>query len=1021
MNLARSVVVCFLLSLLAICPARALDPTSHISQYGHTAWRVQDGYFGSQPYAIAQTKDGYIWVGTRDGLFRFDGVKFVRWSSLFGEKLPSSFVISLLGARDGSLWIGTDAGLDHWVNNHLIVYPKGEGWYVVSILEDREGRIWIDRARSGDRTHPLCQVLATEIRCYGHKDGLDTFGSGPLLQDASGNLWVGGNTTLVRWREGKFQVYRPKGLISNAGQGGVEGLAAAPDGSLWVGMMLRGRGAGLQRMADGVLKPFVAPGLNGETLIVQCMTLDRENSLWVGTTEGIYRIRGAEVDHFGDADGLSSNAVYQIFEDREGNLWVLTSQGVDMFRDLRVKSISIFDGRSEGQVQSILATRDGRVLVGTSRLQVLGTDGVSSELGRALKGNMVTSLLEDHAGHLWVGMDNTLWVDEGGGFRPISRPDGSPVGMVTGIAEDSENNIWIESLGPPGELMRIRDLAVQQEFPAPEMPLARKLVADPQGGIWLGLVSGDLARYRSGQLTTFAFGSHPRSRVGAMEAGSDGSILGATDFGVIGWRDGKRQILTARNGLPCDSVNALIEDNERDQWVYVQCGLVEIPKSEMSQWWEHPEARLKLRVFDALDGVRPGFGNFNNSARAPDGRLWFANGSVVQVVDPAQIAGNAVPPPVYVGAVIADRRSYPIQGAIRLPALTRDLEIDYTALSYAVPQKVLFRYMLEGRDTAWQDAGTRREAFYTNLGPRHYRFRVIACNEDGVWNNVGAVVEFAIAPAWFQTWWFFALCAGAALLVLWVLYRMRVRQVANTMSARFDDRLAERTRIARDFHDTLLQTIQGSKLVADSALKQSPDAVRMQRAMEQLSVWLGRATEEGRAALNSLRTSTTETNDLAEAFRRSIEECRIHSYMEASFSVVGAVHEMHPIVRDEVYRIGYEAIHNACVHSQAARLQVELTYAEDLMLRVRDNGIGIDPGIVGGGKEGHFGLQGMRERAGRIMSKLTVETSRPSGTEIKLIVPGSIIYRTTISGSRKLTLIQSLLKRMSLKSDSSNS
>jgi signal transduction histidine kinase/ligand-binding sensor domain-containing protein len=1020
-NLARSVVVCFLLSLLAVRPARALDPASHIRQYGHTAWRVQDGYFGSQPYSIAQTKDGYIWVGTRDGLFRFDGVRFVRWSFPSGEKLPDSFVMSLLSARDGSLWIGTHSGLARMVNNHLTVYPVGEGWGIFSILEDREGRIWIDRQRSDDRTHPLCQVLDTEIRCHGKEEGLDAFGTGALLQDTSGNLWIGGNTTLVRWREGQSQVYRPKALMHNAGQDGVLDLAADPDGSLWIGIGARGRGAGLQRMVDGTLKPFVAPGLNGETVIVESLTLDRENSLWVGTTEGIYKIRGTAVDHFGTEDGLSGDAVYRSFEDREGNLWLVTTQGVDMFRDLRIKSFSIPDGRGEGEVQSIMASRDGRVLVGTSRLQVLGTGGISSELGRTLHGNMVSCLLEDHAGRLWAGMDNTLSVYEGGRFRPITRRDGSPVGMVAGITEDSENNIWIESARPPGTLMRIRDLAVQQEFPTPEMPLARKLVADPQSGIWLGLVNGDLALYRSGQLKTFDFGHHPRTRVSAIAMGPDGSTLGATDFGVVGWKDGKRQILTTRNGLPCNGMYALISDKEGNQWLYTQCGLVEIPKGEMSRWWGDPETTLKLKVFDALDGVRPGWGNFTNSARTPDGRLWFANGSVVQVIDPAHIAGNTLVPPVYVNAVVADRKSYSTQAGIKLPPLTRDVEIDYTALSFAVPQRVLFRYMLEGRDTDWQDAGTRRQVFYTNLRPRHYRFRVIACNQDGVWNNVGADVEFAIAPAWYQTYWFFALCVAAAFLIVWVLYQMRVRQVAGAISVRFDERLSERTRLARDLHDTLLQTIQGSKYVADCALRRSTDPNPMRGSMEQLSVWLGQAMEEGRAALNSLRTSTTETNDLAEAFQRSIDECRMQSSMETSFFVVGEVSEMHPIVRDEVYRIGYEAIRNACVHSQATNLQVELAYAEGLILCVRDNGVGIDRAIVDEGKEGHFGLQGMRERARRIMAKFTVESSTGSGTEIKLVVPDSIIYRRKISGRRMLPAIKSLLKRIGLTSNSTDS
>jgi signal transduction histidine kinase len=237
------------------------------------------------------------------------------------------------------------------------------------------------------------------------------------------------------------------------------------------------------------------------------------------------------------------------------------------------------------------------------------------------------------------------------------------------------------------------------------------------------------------------------------------------------------------------------------------------------------------------------------------------------------------------------------------------------------------------------------------------------------------------------------------------------------MSARFDERLHERTRMARDLHDTFLQTIQGSKLVADDALDPSTDPARMRRAMEQLSVWLGRATEEGRAALNSLRTSTTEKNDLAAAFRRAMEECRIHTSMEASLSVVGEAREMHPIVRDEVYRVGYEAIRNACVHSQASQMRVELTYDHDLALRVSDNGVGVDPAVADRGREGHFGLQGMRERAARIVGKLTLVSSASSGTEIKLVVPGSIIYRERTSNGRKLSAkIKAVLKQLGLTS-----
>lgn len=311
-----------------------------------------------------------------------------------------------------------------------------------------------------------------------------------------------------------------------------------------------------------------------------------------------------------------------------------------------------------------------------------------------------------------------------------------------------------------------------------------------------------------------------------------------------------------------------------------------------------------------------------------------------------------------------------------------------------MPQRMGFRYMLEGRDRGWEDPGSRRQAFYSDLRPGTYRFRVIASNNDGVWNETGATLDFEVAAAWYQTYWFRSLCLVVGVLLLWAIYQMRVRQIARTMKARFDERLAERTRIARDLHDTFLQTIQGSKLVADDALSATTDLPRMRHAMEKLSAWLGRATEEGRAVLNSLRASTTEVNDLADALRRALEECRNHSSMEVSLQVSGQSQDMHPIVRDEVYRIGHEAIRNACVHSNATQLRVELSYAQDLSLRIRDNGAGIDPDIVQGGKPGHFGLQSMRERAARIMGKFSVESSAGSGTVITLTVPGGIIYRT---------------------------
>jgi signal transduction histidine kinase len=270
---------------------------------------------------------------------------------------------------------------------------------------------------------------------------------------------------------------------------------------------------------------------------------------------------------------------------------------------------------------------------------------------------------------------------------------------------------------------------------------------------------------------------------------------------------------------------------------------------------------------------------------------------------------------------------------------------------------------------------------------------VIACNNDGLWNSVGASLDFKVEPAWFQTIWFQSLCGALAVLALWALYRFRVRQIALTINTQFDHRLEERTRLARELHDTFLQTVQGSKMVADDALDANADETRMRKALEKLSRWLGQAVEEGRAALHSLRVSTTEKNHLSEALLRATEDHQFPSSMTVAFSVIGDARDLHPIVRDEVYRIGYEAIRNAAAHSRASRLEIDLRYANDLSLRIKDNGLGIDPSIPELGREGHFGLQGMRERASRIRSKLSIDSSANAGTQVSLVVPGAVVYR----------------------------
>jgi signal transduction histidine kinase/ligand-binding sensor domain-containing protein len=943
------------------------------------------------PDVLVQTSDGYLWLGTSSGLLRFDGVRFVPWSSAHGERLASNEIYDLVPARDGSLWIASRAGVSQWKDQTLTTYPGGTGGGR-SLLEDHNGTVWFDWSSS--TTGALCQVVASATRCFDLSDAVPSVGLlGRLWEDPQGDIWIACTKGLVRWTHGSHILHPLIGLATNQAVG-VTALATTSDGIIWVGITKRGKGLGLQRLVRGRWQSFKTPALDGDDLVVTALHVDREGALWIGTYDhGIYRLYGNAVDHFESARGLSSDFVMGIRGDREGNLWVTTDEGVDRFSDTPVVSFSINEGLCAIEVDAVLVSHDGSLWIGSDGALSHLRDGRVSCLrtGKGLPGTQVTSLLEDHAGRLWVGVDNTLWVNEHGRFRRITKSDGSQIGFVTGMAEDAGNNVWVVASGPPRIVMRLQDLAVREEYRDVDLP--RRVAADPTGGIWLGLLNGDLAHVRNGEHATYRFPHGDSGLLNQLLPDADGSVLAATNFGLIGWQNGQQLVLTEKNGLPCQEVNGLTFDGQGNLWLFMNCALGELTRADLQRWRRHPDSRVSLRTFDVFDGARTSRAPFGEASRSPDGRLWYSNGHEVQMIDPAHLRSNAVPPPVHIEHLVADRRQYPATGVVRLPPLTRDLEIDYAGLSFIAPQKIRFRYRLEGREDAWQEPGSRRQAFYTDLRPGTYRFHVIASNNDGVWNEEGAALDFVVAPAWYQTRTFVVLSVMTAVLAVWVAFRLRLRQIAQALNARFDERLAERTRLARDIHDTLLQTVQGSKMVADAALTRRDDPAAMARAMEQVSTWLGQASTEGRAALKALRASAKETNDLAESFRRAIEDCRQQGSLEASIELIGDPVEMHPVVRDEVYRIGYEAVRNACTHSSASRLDVRLTYARDLVVRVADNGVGIDPAIAHHGQDGHFGLQGMRERAARIGATFNVVTSASSGTEIVVTVPGRAAFR----------------------------
>jgi ligand-binding sensor domain-containing protein/signal transduction histidine kinase len=986
----------FVLSLLVAISAHALDPNQKISQYARTPWLIQDGYLSGVARAVAQTNDGYLWIGTQSGLFRFDGSRFSPWTNPEGANLISTEIHSLLGARDGSLWIGTSEGLAHLVNQKLVNFPSLHG-SVFSILEDPSGTIWFSlEVRGGEGKGPLCKVSGAAIHCLDASDGIvpTQCCAGPLARDQLGNLWVGTDKALVRWRPDSSATY-PLHTTAADGLDGVNAIVPSPDGSFWVGLG-SGKGGGLQRFTGGEFKPFMSPRLDGAALNITALLQDRDGGLWIGTLDrGIYRIDHGQVDRFGSEDGLPGDLVLRFFEDREGDIWVATNKGLECFHQQPVTSFSKREGLSNDNVVSVLASRDGTVwLSNGNRLDSIKNGRIAS-IGstEGLPGHETTSLFEDHAGRLWVGVDTGLFMYEHGQFHNIHRKDGSSIGLIVGITEDTQHNIWAEASGSRRELIRIRDLKVVDTYPESIVPSARPLAADPQGGIWLGLRNGDLARFQDGRAQVIPFPHQTNSYVRQIMVNPDESVFGTTAFGLVAWWHGKSQIMTTRNGLPCDGIIGIIWDNQGALWLYTECGLVRIEKADLKRWWADSHTIIALHLFGAFEGVQAGLPDFNPTAKSSNGRLWFAQQFGLQSIDPSHLVKNELPPPVHLESIVADRRSYsPIEG-LRLPPRIRDLEIDYTALSFVNPRAVRFRYMLEGRDGGWQETTTRRQAFYTDLRPGTYRFRVIACNNDGVWNEQGATFQFSVVPAWYQTLWFRLVALSLALGLAYLLFSLDRRRYGNVIRIRYDERLEERTRIARDLHDTLLQTIQGSKLVADHARLSVSDPDRTQHLLDQLSDWLGRASLEGRTALESLHA--TKAADLAGALRAIVEDFRTNCDIEFSISYNGPEGDMIPLARDEVYWIGYEAIRNAMRHSGARRINIHLVTNHELELRVSDDGQGIPQDILHYGKAGHFGLKGMRERASRIGAALTISSSPSTGTVVRLIVPTKLIFSTS--------------------------
>ncbi|MFZ1940178.1 MAG: two-component regulator propeller domain-containing protein [Terracidiphilus sp.] len=984
-----------------------------MSQYAHTTWRVRDGFFKGAVWAIAQTPDGYIWLGTEFGLLRFDGVRAVPWQPPGNQSLPSTDILSLLVARDGTLWIGTAKGLASWKDGRLVEqYAELAGHFVFRLLEDDEGMVWASAWALSNGW--LCEIGNGSVQCKG-RDGALGPNAPDLYEDSKRNIWAGVQNGLWRLKPGSPIFYSVPGEPD-----GIHGLAEDDDGALLIGTQ-----SGIRRFVDGKTEPYRLSGTVQQFRTTKLLR-DREGGLWIGTSDrGVIHAHQRTADVFGPSAGLSGIDVATLFEDREGDIWVSTVNGLDRFRDLAVATLTLKGGLSNTGVASVLAATDGSVWIATYVGLNRWKNGQISAFGGRdgkLNGLAPNSLFQDSHGRIWVSTPGAFGHLENDRFVAAN---GIPGGSVHGIAEDRAGNLWIANeerglfrLSPRNEVQQIPWASLGQK------DNAVAIAADPlHGGLWLGFYQGGVLYFSDGQVRSAykAANGLGDGTVNGFQFDPDGTVWAATEGGLSRLKSGRVATLTSKNGLPCDAVHWVIRDNDHAFWLFMTCGLVRVARSEIDAWAAavdrdgDTKRTIQAFVLDNSDGVtsqaipyyyRP------QVTESLDGKLWFVNLDGVSTYDPRHLPFNKVPPPVHIEQITADRRTYDPasykNGYVSLPARVRDLAIDYTALSFVAPEKVHFRFKLEGQDTDWRELINVRHVEYTNLAPRSYRFRVIACNNSGVWNETGDSFDFSIAPAYYQTIWFKMLCAAASLVLLWAVYQRRLHQVRRQLAAGLEERINERMRIARELHDTLLQSFQAVAFQLQAArnllVRKSDNA---EAALDEAVVTTEEAIKEGRSAIRDLRPEPAAQRNLGEllnAVGRELGTAHEVNGHAPSYRVVveGKQLDLSPMFQDEVYRISREVIRNAFAHAAASRIEVEIRYDHDLLrLRIRDDGKGIDPKVLeGDGPSGHYGIPGMRERAQRLGAHLDFWSEMGAGTEVELTVPASMVYLKRRDGHR---------------------
>jgi ligand-binding sensor domain-containing protein/signal transduction histidine kinase len=1022
-----------LAALSCVVSASALDPTRALSEYLHNSWGTEKGWPGGSITAIAQTSDGYLWIGTDKGLVRFDGLNFHQFERAHPDPILIGPVRELLADASDNLWILLQ-------NTQVFRYHNGN--FELIRGEAENGTTAIAQGASGA---VLLSSLAVGILTYSD-NRFRTLSSVAFLADAA-RIEKGEapdqRSTPFSWNYDMMPDRQPP-LTSL-----VVAMAQTEDGKIWLGTERRG----LFYLQEG--RVLSASNGRGDTKI-NCLLPLQNSELWVGTAKGVVRWNGTELTLAGVPPSLLHLDVLSILRDRDSNIWAGTSHGLFRYNANGVSSLRTRE--ITGPISALFEDREGNIWIGSPHglERLRGSDFVTYSLPN-LKSQSMGPLHVDSGGRTWIApiQGGLRWLKEG--KSGAVTVDGIANDVVYSIAGTGKEDVWVgrqqgglTHLRYPGNLFTGKTYT-QADGLAQNTVYAVYVSRD--GSVWSGTLSNGVSELKNGHFTNYTtMDGLAANTISSIAEGPDGTMWFGTPKGVSamlqkGWR-----AYTANDGLPSDDVNCLLQDSTNILWIGTAEGLaylsdeqVHVPRGvpdslqapvfgieeDKNGWlWiatsDHvlrvPRDKLlsgvvkavDVREYDQADGLESTEGVKRSRSVVSDsaGKIWFSLGSGLSVVDPSRVAASSALAIAHIEALSVDGSPVNVQGMVHIPASPRRITFTYSGLSLATPERVRFRYFLEGFDRSWSEPVATREAVYTNLGAHSYRFRVLACNSEGLWSESEAAVGFEVEPTVWQTWWFRTSSAALILLLAWCVYLYRSRQLANEFNIRLEERVDERTRVARELHDTLLQSFQGLLLRFQTASELLPTRpAEAKQTIDSAIEQAAQAITEGRDAVQGLRSSTTVTNDLACAIATlGTELAGSESNPNAAefhVDVEGTPRDLHPILRDEVYRITGEALRNAFRHAEARRIEVEIRYDErEFRLRVRDNGKGIDSKLLNDDERpGHYGMRGMRERAKLLGGKLTVWSEVETGTEVELSIPAANAYATA-DGRRRSWLAE---------------